>query len=64
MGGDTLHGSFDYAGVSDLYFAAVFMPQTPADTSVVTLHESLGVPKNPAHPDPNAVDQVPLLGTR
>jgi YidC/Oxa1 family membrane protein insertase len=62
VGGDTLHGSYDYVGVSDLYFAAVFMPTSPADTSVVTLHESLGVPKNPAHPDPNAVEQVPLLG--
>jgi YidC/Oxa1 family membrane protein insertase len=62
VGGETLRGSFDYAGVSDLYFAAIFMPETPADTSVVTLHESLGVPKNPAHPDPNAVDQVALLG--
>ena len=29
VGGDTLQGSFDYAGVSDLYFSAVFMPQTP-----------------------------------
>ncbi len=61
-GGDTLHGSFDYAGVSDLYFAAIFMPNTPSDTSLVTLHESLPIPKNPAHPDPNAVDQAPLLG--
>ncbi len=62
VGGDTQRGSFDYAGVSDLYFAAVFMPTTPADTAVVTEHESLAVPKNPAQPDPNAVDQMPLLG--
>jgi YidC/Oxa1 family membrane protein insertase len=62
VGGDTLRGSFDYAGVSDLYFAAIFMPTSPEDTAVVTQHESLAVPKNPAHPDPNAVDQMPLLG--
>jgi YidC/Oxa1 family membrane protein insertase len=62
VGGDTLRGSFDYAGVSDLYFAAIFMPTSPADTTVVTQHESLAVPKNPAHPDPNAVDEMPLLG--
>ena len=62
VGGDTLRGSFDYAGVSDLYFAAIFMPNAPGDTSLVTLHESLPIPKNPAHPDPNAVDQAPLLG--
>jgi len=63
VGGDTLRGSYDYAGVSDLYFAAIFMPETPADTNLVTLHESLGVPRNREHPDPNAVDQVSILGT-
>jgi YidC/Oxa1 family membrane protein insertase len=62
VGGETLRGSFDYAGVSDLYFAAIFMPTSPADTSVVTQHETLSVPKNPAHPDPNALEPVPLLG--
>jgi YidC/Oxa1 family membrane protein insertase len=62
VGGDTLRGSFDYAGVSDLYFASIFMPETPSGTSLVTLHESISVPRNREHPDPNAVDQVPLLG--
>ena len=61
VGGDTQRGSFDYVAVSDLYFSAVFMPQSPADTSVVTLHESVGVPRNREHPDQN-VDQAPLLG--
>ena len=62
VGGDTLHGSFDYAGVSDLYFSAVFMPETPSDTTVVTMHDLIAVPRNREHPDPNAVDQVPVLG--
>jgi YidC/Oxa1 family membrane protein insertase len=62
VGGNTLHGSFDYAGVSDLYFSAIFLPDTPSDTSVVTLHDLLAVPRNREHPDPNAVDQVPVLG--
>lgn len=44
--GETLHGNFDYAGVSDLYFAAIFMPETPADTSVVTLHETMNAPRS------------------
>jgi len=61
-GGDTLRGAFDYAGVSDLYFAAIFMPDAPPDTSVVTLHETMGVPRDRAHPDTN-VEQVPVLGT-
>jgi len=62
VGGDTLRGSFDYAGISDLYFAAVFMPETPADTSVVTMHDVIGVPRNREHPDPSAMDQEPVLG--
>jgi YidC/Oxa1 family membrane protein insertase len=62
VGGETMHGSFDYAGVSDLYFAAVFMPENPSDTTVVTLHESVGIPRNREHPDQN-IDQAPLLGT-
>ncbi len=61
VGGGTLQGSYDYAGVSDLYFSAVFIPATPADTTLVTMHESIGVPRNREHPDQN-VDQAPLLG--
>jgi YidC/Oxa1 family membrane protein insertase len=59
-GGETLHGSFDYAGVSDMYFAAVFMPDVPADTSVVTLHDTLGIPRTGGHSD--QTDQVAILG--
>jgi YidC/Oxa1 family membrane protein insertase len=59
--GDTLHGSFEYAGVSDLYFAAVFMPDTPADASVVTLHDTVDVPKD-RKAKGGAVEQEPLLG--
>jgi YidC/Oxa1 family membrane protein insertase len=63
VGGDTLHGSFDDVGVSDLYFAAIFIPDTSSDTTVVTLHDSVAVPRNREHPEPNAVEQEPLLGT-
>jgi len=62
VGGDTLHGSFDYAGVGDMYFSAIFMPETPSDISVATLHSAIAVPRNREHPDPNAVDQEPILG--
>ena len=61
VGGETLRGAYDYAGVSDLYFSAVFIPASPADTSVVTMHDTIGVPRNREHPDQN-VDQTPLLG--
>jgi YidC/Oxa1 family membrane protein insertase len=62
VGGETLHGSFDDVGVSDLYFSAIFMPHTPSDTTVVTLHDTVSVPRNREHPDPNAMEQEPLLG--
>jgi YidC/Oxa1 family membrane protein insertase len=62
VGGNTLRGSFDYAGVSDLYFAAEFLPDSPPDTSVVTLSSTIDVPRNPEHPQPNEVDHLPVLG--
>jgi YidC/Oxa1 family membrane protein insertase len=61
VGGDTLRGSFEYAGVSDLYFAAIFMPDTPADTTVVTLHDTVSVPKDRKTPTTN-LEQEPLPG--
>jgi YidC/Oxa1 family membrane protein insertase len=61
VGGDTLRGSFEYAGVSDLYFAAIFMPDVPADTTVVTLHDTVSVPKDRKTPTTN-LEQEPLPG--
>ncbi|MGD0798716.1 MAG: membrane protein insertase YidC [Acidobacteriaceae bacterium] len=43
--GETLTGPFDFAGVSDPFFAAVFLPDSPATTDVVTLHNQLDVSK-------------------
>ncbi|HEX5235549.1 MAG TPA: membrane protein insertase YidC [Silvibacterium sp.] len=60
--GDTLRGPFDWAGVSDLYFAAIFLPEKPADATLVTLHDTLDVPKNIKHPDAAQVDHAPVLG--
>ena len=62
VGGDTLHGSFDYAGVSDMYFAAIFIPDVPADTTVVTLHNEVKAPRSHDHPEPNGGSPAPLLG--
>jgi YidC/Oxa1 family membrane protein insertase len=61
-GGETLHGSFDYAGVSDMYFAAIFMPDTPQDNSVVTLHDTLSIPRNREHPEGGQTEQAAILG--
>ena len=74
-GGSTLSGSFDWAGVSDLYFASIFLPDAPDQATVATLHNDLVVPKanrhnglgqgvaTAPHRDP-AKDEVkvPLLG--
>ncbi len=43
-GGDTLNQPFDYAAVNDLYFAAAFLPDVPARTTVVTLHNTIELP--------------------
>jgi YidC/Oxa1 family membrane protein insertase len=60
--GDTLHGPFDWAGVSDLYFTAIFLPDKPDNATLVTLHDTLDVPKNLKHPDPAQVDHASVLG--
>lgn len=60
--GDTIRGPFDWAGVSDLYFAAIFLPNTPDNATLVTLHNTLDIPKDAKHPDPAQVDHVSILG--
>ena len=73
--GATLSGSFDWAGVSDLYFASIFLPDQPATATVATLHNELVVPKanrhnglghgtpTPPHNDPAKNElKVPILG--
>lgn len=60
--GATLHGPFDWAGVSDLYFGAIFIPDKPEDASLVTLHDTIDIPKNAEHPSPDQVDHASVLG--
>jgi YidC/Oxa1 family membrane protein insertase len=60
--GATIEGPVDYAGPADLYFAAIFIPQNPSDTSVVTLNNELEIPKNPQHPVKGETDKVPVVG--
>ena len=49
-GGSTLHGTFDWAGVSDSYFAAVFIPDNIDNVNIVSLRNSLDVPPDPGKP--------------
>jgi len=61
-GGNTLREPFFWAGVSDQYFAAVFLPDDPANDALVTLHNAIQVPKNSDKPDPNDTIHVEVLG--
>jgi YidC/Oxa1 family membrane protein insertase len=45
-GGATLPGPFDWAGVSDLYFAAIFLPDVPSQTLLVGLHDAIDIPRH------------------
>jgi YidC/Oxa1 family membrane protein insertase len=59
--GSVLNGPFDWAGISDLYFAAVFLPDTPNNANVVTLHDQMNVPRDAKEPN-GKYDSVPVLG--
>ena len=71
-GGGTLDGPFDWAGVSDQYFAAIFLPDSPRTATVATLHNEITVEKvarkngvgqgSPVSGDSKGTVQVPLLG--
>jgi YidC/Oxa1 family membrane protein insertase len=62
-GGGTLTGPFQWAGVSDQYFAAVFMPRDPQNAAVLTLRNQLNVPKDANHPENNETVPVDVLGS-
>jgi YidC/Oxa1 family membrane protein insertase len=44
-GGGTINGPIQWSGVGDSFFAAVFLPDTPANATVATLHNELDVSK-------------------
>ena len=60
-GGATSRGNYGWAGISDLYFAAVFLPDHPETTELVTLHNTLDVPRNLAKPS-GEKDKASVLG--
>ncbi len=59
-GGGTLPGPFHWAGVSDQYFAAVFLPQDPKNAAMVTLHNTIEIPHGGS--DSKQMDKVDVLG--
>jgi len=67
-GGQTLNGPFDWVGVSDKYFAAIFLPDQPSTATLATLHSELDVAKTirrtglgSGSPAKGAIN-VPILG--
>jgi YidC/Oxa1 family membrane protein insertase len=61
-GGGTLPGPFHWAGLSDQYFAAVFLPQDPQTAAMVTLHNSIEIPHNASDANNKQMDKVDVLG--
>jgi YidC/Oxa1 family membrane protein insertase len=61
-GGGTNPGPFHWAGPTDLYFAAVFIPDDPSTTSMVTLRNPLSVPRDPQKPDSKESVSVDVVG--
>jgi YidC/Oxa1 family membrane protein insertase len=57
-GGATLPGPFEWAGVSDLYFAAIFLPDVPSQTLLVGLHDAIDLPRHGS----TQTDSASLLG--
>ncbi len=59
-GGGTLPGPFHWAGLSDQYFAAVFLPQDPKNAAMVALRNAIEIPHGGS--DTQQKDKVDVLG--
>src|SRR6266436_1434020 len=61
-GGATVPGPFNWAGVVDQYFAAVFLPDDPQTAAAVTLRNPVEAPKDWRNPNPQETIKVDVLG--
>jgi YidC/Oxa1 family membrane protein insertase len=61
-GGKTINGPFHWAGPTDQYFAAVFIPDDPNSASLVTLRNQMSVARDPQKADSKEVANVDVLG--
>jgi len=61
-GGATIPGPFHWAGPTDQYFAAVFIPDDPAAAAMVTLRNAISIPRDPQKADSNEKVPVEALG--
>lgn len=61
-GGNTLRQPMYWGGPADQYFAAIFLPDDPTNTTMVTFRNPLKIPKDLNKPDPNQMLTVDILG--
>jgi YidC/Oxa1 family membrane protein insertase len=61
-GGATIQGPFNWAGVVDQYFAAVFLPDSVQDAAMVTLRHQVDVPRDAHNPKPGETIKADVLG--
>ncbi len=67
-GGAVLNGPYDWVGVSDPFFAAVFLPDSPSTAQAATLYSSLDVSKTITRRGlgsgsaPSKAQNMPILG--
>ena len=61
-GGKTITGPFHWAGPTDQYFAAVFIPDDPNSAAMVTLRNSMSVARDPQKADSKEVVNVDVIG--
>jgi YidC/Oxa1 family membrane protein insertase len=62
-GGNTIRGPFEWAGAGDQYFTAIFIPDDPNTAAMVTLRNSLQVPRDPQKADSKEIINVDVVGT-
>jgi YidC/Oxa1 family membrane protein insertase len=61
-GSGTVQGPFQWAGLSDQYFAAVFLPQDSQSAAMVTLRNAIEIPHSASDPNNKQMDKVDVLG--
>jgi YidC/Oxa1 family membrane protein insertase len=57
-GGNTLHGTYDWVGVSSTYFAAVFIPNDAENVHVVTLRNTIELPSTSGNPNDTKPEDI------
>jgi YidC/Oxa1 family membrane protein insertase len=61
-GGATINGPFAWAGPTDRYFAAIFLPDDAQNSTVVTLRGQMEIPKDADNTKSNETVKVDVLG--